>query len=253
MELHPLSGCSPGAFRTIAGLCSSCPAGTFGPNIGATACTPCAAGFYCPSDGLSAQLPCRAGSFCNDSNLVNVSGPCQAGTYCPAGTVNATGAGPCTSGYFCTTGADRVACAAGAFSTAGQSVCSACQPGFYQKYAASTSCSQCASGLTSGAKAQICTGAPIWLIVCQSVHLQNLTNRAIVIVRLAQEFRLYHASTPFKVQKMEDCDRFALLQTQLQWLSAQRVAHLHKVPFMDVQIPSALHLQCARQPFTRVR
>ncbi|POM66400.1 Protocadherin-like protein, partial [Phytophthora palmivora] len=97
-------------------VCHACPAGTYGPSVGASsasACLPCPSGFKCAASS-TAPVKCLAGTFADpgSSDCLNV----------PEGY-----AGP----YDQMSRSDLTRCTNGTFSKPGQQNCSAVPPGFY--------------------------------------------------------------------------------------------------------------------------
>jgi DNA-binding beta-propeller fold protein YncE len=156
---------------------------------------PCSAGFYCPAASSSATQvacsistmcppasgspqPCAAGMFCNATGM-SVGIPCTAGFYCPPMSNSTQGSGPCPAGYYCLPRQDRLSCGAGTFSSSGQSICSDCSAGMFQKYAGQSNCITCARGTVSASRAQFCTGA--WLNPCMTSYCMVMSNMFNVI------------------------------------------------------------------------
>ena len=149
--------CTAGAGNGTANPCSAgkyCPVASTTLDQGGD----CPAGYFCAAG--ADRVACAAGYFCGaGSSTLNQGGPCSPGFYCPAMSGSTNGSGPCPAGYFCVPPQDRLPCAAGTVSGIGQSACTDCAAGTYQKYAGQGNCTACASGTKSTARAQFCTGA----------------------------------------------------------------------------------------------
>jgi hypothetical protein len=141
------ASCNAGQYPTPAGVCASCPVGTFS-QAGDTACTPCAVSSYSASTGSPSCTLCPAGTRTLSTGSASSSEcqVCPAGTYgsvagattcalCPAGSVSqVSGAASAATCRLCPAGsaspagsANCIVCPAGTFSaTAGSSVCLPC-------------------------------------------------------------------------------------------------------------------------------
>jgi DNA-binding beta-propeller fold protein YncE len=205
--------CNVGSYCSSTGLTAPipCPPGYACVSAGLSNFTvSCSAGYYCPSGSSSAtQVPCPAGFYCPPGAANGTAFPCSAGKYCPAASSALDQGGPCTAGFYCLAGADRVSCAAGTFSASGQTVCTDCSAGTFQKYAGQANCSACARGTTSTARAQFCTGAFckslsfVQLCRCERMHF---TLFSITCPFLSdQAFLLSHAPTLLTVRTMHCC------------------------------------------------
>ena len=151
------TSCPAGKYSAAgATSCSSCAAGTYSTG-GASGCTTCPAGSYCP--GGSNKITCAAGTYTNTTGMSSCS-TCAAGKYsgagatscsnCAAGTYSAAGASSCstcTKGYYCPGNSNRIACAAGTYtSTTGKSSCTTCAAGTYNSGTGNTGCTSCQAG-----------------------------------------------------------------------------------------------------------
>ena len=65
---------------------TSCPTGTFQPEMGRSNCRSCGMGFICPEEGLPIPRLCPAGYVCDIKGMQNAEQPCPEGFFCPAGT-----------------------------------------------------------------------------------------------------------------------------------------------------------------------
>lgn len=183
-----IQGCPVGTYSSATSLYSSaqclrCAAGTFEPNIGATACANCSVGLYSQGSANTACLACSPGTFLTGTGFSTCSA-CTAGKFltavqasqpchsCPSGTWQ-SGIGMslcvlCVAGTY-STGISMInissciGCAPGTFSTSlGRNVtCNLCTPGSFSNMNASTRCDVCAIGTyASGNGSLSCIGCP---------------------------------------------------------------------------------------------
>jgi hypothetical protein len=73
---------------------TSCPVGTFNPNVGARNvgdCIDCPEGYLCSTTGLSGDYTtltiCPAGSYCPGASISKNAIVCPVGAYCPEGSI----------------------------------------------------------------------------------------------------------------------------------------------------------------------
>eukprot|EP00808_Paulinella_micropora_P001533 g80709.t1 len=151
--------CEPDFF-CAAGVKAQCETGTVAVSSGASFCRVPDNGFYL--DRNETLLPCNSGYFCQAGRRYE----CGAiGEYCPDGASSAkvatlgyfttpvdsppalrTGEEMCPAGSFCVQG-EKIACALGSWSRAGQVSCTACPPGRYGNESGAAVDRNC-SGLT---------------------------------------------------------------------------------------------------------
>jgi hypothetical protein len=155
----------------IQGLCISCEAGAYWPDVAMTASIPCPAGYYCESEAtqnaaskyydstpcpvgtynalasqtsLASCTQCTAGDYCSKEALTGTEGNWDAGFYCllgspfqnPAFDDGSSNYGRCTAGSHCTAGTSvPTPCAQGEYSAMTKLVdntyCKPCKPGHY--------------------------------------------------------------------------------------------------------------------------
>jgi hypothetical protein len=147
-----------------------CAAGTFNPNMGASACLNCTAGSYCPNTNLTAPILCPTGRYCpagsaqplpclagTFSNVTGISAAsdcalCSTGSYCNVTGLSAP-TGLCAAGYYCALGSvtptplgvypANSPCPAGSYCPAGALAPSWCDPGSYTSQTGRTSANDC--------------------------------------------------------------------------------------------------------------
>ncbi len=175
-------GCEVGYYSGPgAPACSPCPKGTYSvtPKANSSAfCQSCPAGTYGPQVGMSGGcFPCPSGTFSNRTNLIDVLNCTNASPgwfvttpgqtlelQCPAGTISGAKASFCS---FCRTGQvpNSVGtscnnCSAGTFAPFGASQCFPCDPGTWSGLT-SSSCTPCPIGTASSrANASNCDPCP---------------------------------------------------------------------------------------------
>ena len=166
--------CAAGTFLSTAcsstqnGVCTACPAGTYGASAGLSVCTPCPAGTYSAATSasqLSACLACSAGTYSatTSASVSSVCLSCSVGTFnSGTGGSSAAACGSCSAGtYSGNTGASLASactsCVAGTYSSAlaatAIAICTACGTGTYSTGLAMTSvatCTSCSAGTYSG-------------------------------------------------------------------------------------------------------
>lgn len=155
----------PGAFvNAVSGACELCPAGTYGPEAGASACLACPLwSLPTPSVG-STWCTCIGGTYLSATRAPMLIFECLA---CPPGMVSDPGALACTycpPGTVCASAVSG-ACAPGTFRPLPRAPCQPCDIGYFASAGGATACERCAIGTYTpqhGASAcTICTAGRI--------------------------------------------------------------------------------------------